>query len=549
MTFVRRGFRMAPVSITREEDISGYVVQQIHFFGQASIRTSRGNSSYANRQVNWLFPSNLAALAEIPDFGLPSVQVLIRDHTRAPLFRPFLDMAVGEILYSHHVGPSVKGIASTVGANGSITKTQLGICTHCVKADYQGPGYATVKRLFLAPGVLACPTHERPLFSACPRCSEKRQNTPAYMQPTLTCPCGDSLVELRKLDDSGLETAVAISSMAEQILQGRGPSSISPEEIRKAIRQNFAYDFRLPGHSRLTQLRNAVHQAICPEVREYLRLTDSTFIRMTGAGKKTILNPLQNLAIIFAVFGGFEGYTKTLATGQVTAMFQLSYVHQPKGNTKKSRYKKQPMEADYVAWVNSLPSDDLIALREKSRAWLTKLKHKRPGLTRKQLWTKVGRTHSLRFLSWVDKEWLDKELPIIPRDECKRMTIPAQTARDIADVVTQIHGLRRQSMKLRPLKRITYVMLAGSIPRTTFRRLVGNSKELQEAMEACLDTDESWRERVTSYICELARNVDPTTHLCDESTYTGLSYKDFFKRYRGVKAWLHRHIKNSATPR
>lgn len=248
----------ASVRIRDEQDIGGYVVQQLYFLAQSKLQRVLFLQGHRGNKLRWLFPSNLAALENRREIVVPRMEVMLRDHTRLPLYRPFVTSQVAEKLETHHIGKRVPRMAAYVATIGSMTETQFGICTDCVKEDYKEPGYAVSRRLFLVPGILACPTHRRALLTFCKGCQKKRYFNllPEYMVPGLICPCGKPLAEMVELDDAGLEAAVAIAVMTWQMLRGLSPKNISPENLRKAIFQSFDYSDALPGPKRADQLRN-----------------------------------------------------------------------------------------------------------------------------------------------------------------------------------------------------------------------------------------------------------------------------------------------------
>ena len=126
------------------------------------------------------------------------------------------------------------GIAGFVGMTHG-ARGRMAVCPECMAADTKENGYPFWRRLFLTPGIFACPTHERLLLTFCDTCQAGHRRNRSNWWPTERCYCGDSLQTVAELDTQGTECAIGIAKMANDILRVGGPVEMSSVLLCDAI--------------------------------------------------------------------------------------------------------------------------------------------------------------------------------------------------------------------------------------------------------------------------------------------------------------------------
>jgi len=451
---------------------------------------------------------------------------VLEEHTRLPLYRPFIPSELVKKLTKHHIGNRVRRMTSYVSPIGSMTETQFGICTECVKEDYRSPGYPISRRLFFVPGVLACPKHKCGLMTFCKGCQKKRYFNllPQYMVPGLVCPCEKPLEEMANLDEAGLEAAVAIAEMAILLLKGLGPKKLSARQLRRTIAKAYSFSEEIPGPLKAVQLRNTFEQALSKEIRRHLRITQATMVRFITEGRDLVRNPIQSIAAIYAVFGSFENYSKCAEENQPNARYQLSYVHQPFVRTRPLKPHINPIKKDeFFDWVHSMTPTERENFKLEARTWMKELMRRRPEVTRKIFHHRIGDSPELRYLRWFDRDWLELQFDAADRKPPKWGIDTV----DIEKVIKNVQKLSKHLKKASPQLRVFVTSLRGEIPVSSFQRLLLKSPALQTAVASEIDTDESWRERTTLYLTNKVKRFRPGSKWAQRSTFDNATFAAF----------------------
>lgn len=121
-------------------------------------------------------PTRLGVFAErLPPGSIFSADYLVRRHTLAPYYLPFMPAARADaLLHEMHTGGA--GDASRLLGLSACTvplPSHLRFCARCVRSDHAQYGVAAWRRVHQLPGVLVCPEHGVPLFETSVRRIER----------------------------------------------------------------------------------------------------------------------------------------------------------------------------------------------------------------------------------------------------------------------------------------------------------------------------------------------------------------------------------------
>lgn len=489
---VRRNPQLFTMHIVPEEDVTGFIVRQSFERSQGKVLIRPSTVADSTRRPGWVFPSGLGHLGEELQTKLPPVDELIDGHTRFPLYAKFLTEKDSKALREHHKGIAIKGVAARVGMTNGAFRGRMTMCPECMERDIHQNGYAIWHRLALMPGILACPVHKRPLLTFCEACEAGHRRVRTNWRPMRRCVCGGHLRVVARLDNKTQEMAISVASMADQILRGTGSSVVSSESVTQALHLYFGNCRRL--HNRLNE---ALYQAIGPDYRSFLGIGLDTLKRLVGSlgHYGPIRNPIQNLAVIHAVFGGFDNFSDVLRAGQETVGIRFSNPESDKKIPDKRRKDRYRTKEQYIEWVGGLPWEQQANLRLTYRKWLLELLHENPAIYRAELKSQPGSKAALRYLLNVDKAWYDRTLPSRARKRCY-VTQELINVRKIEQLTRHIQKRYELSLKERPMQRITKAYLLSNVSCETATNLVLTSEGIQMSLAACSETFAEWKKRV-----------------------------------------------------
>ncbi len=471
----------------------------------------------STKRPGWVFPSGLRPLVETLQDDLPQLPTVIDRHTRFPLFSRFLSPAESDVLREHHAGHAMNGIAGFVGVCHS-SRGRMAMCPDCMAIDIRENGYAFWRRLFLTPGVFACPAHERLLLTFCNTCEAGHRRNRSNWWPTERCSCGDSLQVVAELDAQGLESAIGIAKMAIEILNGTAPAELSNATVCQAIRHSFG---SVEGsYQQRELLAEALQQKIGESAIHRLGFGAVTIKRLGrfSNGLGYVRNPIQNLAAVHAVFGGFNGFLASLRASQSNAgclaLQRYTNVVARTGNPRKK--SEQPIE-HYIARVDALSPGEKWKLKFRYREWLLKLMIDNPGIQRSDLWRFPGKKAALRHLMHIDSGWYDLQLP--SRSKMPRVEEELRLIQEIQRLTEHIHQQYEQSTTKNPMRRVTKTYLLSNVRCESRGSRAIRSEEVQELLAAYVQAGDEHRERSRKSCCE--NSIDPALSIDDHKTAQG----------------------------
>jgi hypothetical protein len=526
------------MSILPEEDITGFVVRQSYERSQGRVLVKPNTLAESTKRPGWAFPSGLGRLMEEFRVALPNIEDVIDNHTRFPLYAPFLSPSDSKVLREHHEGRAMKGIAAHVGMVSGASRSRMAMCPECMDFDVKENGYAIWRRLSLMSGILACPVHKRPLLTFCGACEAGHRRMRTNWRPTVRCACGGSLAVVARLDEKAQEMAIGVAGMADQILRRTASVNVSSAAITKALAHHFGTCGALGPRSH-ERLKEALHQSIGPNGVSLLGIGTSTLKRLVGSSNSSgaIRNPIQNLAAIHAVFGGFDAFSATLLACQEKARYTNVDVEVANSNFDKRRKSRRLKGDKYTAWVAGLQPAQRTNLKTESRKWLLERMQEHPAIQRSDLWRLPGSYSALRYLMNIDTTWYDNMLPPIDGGR-NRVAKELLLIQGIARLSAHIQQRYELSIREKPIRRVTKTYLLTNAPCESGSNIVLKSEEIQMALDAYAETPGKRRKRITDMVCEEVRRIFPNHPFGAEKTYINLDERSFARRFYRAKKWL-----------
>ncbi|QDD66643.1 hypothetical protein EJD96_21980 [Herbaspirillum seropedicae] len=535
---------MIDTKIDDEQDITSYLVQQLYFSQQRSIRHFFEELSSAGELFFSLHQSDLRRLSLIKALDLPDAQAIVENHTRYRYYELGMDSRQKAILREHYLGKPILQLHTKTGMVDKVRSIH-GICVTCVSSDLMTKRFPITRRIFLVPGIVVCPTHNQPLLSFCRKCavSRRRHTHPEYVVPSLKCPCGNELEEIVHLDQRGHAAAVWIAGTCQQILQGLDVDDFTPQKVRSAVRTSTIFSRHLKGPTPLAQIMHTFDQAIGPILGRHLQLTESMMKRLIRKGGPPVKCTVQLLATIFAVFGDMQAYKNALTLGTAHIRFRFDFVVNTQGmpyqdekmqKLRDKKYKSISPNSVFTAQIKSLTADQKEELRTESRLWLAALKQKKPGLTFNTFRVGTGRSRWYRFLTIFDETWLREQFPGC-RSHQEMMSV---TAEEISSMKAEAKRIANETSKSRPFRRITRSHIRGKTTEQRFSSAMNMDVDFRKTVLRLVDTDEKWRKRLTRVICHRVSKIDANSRWGKRDTYDGLEFRDFKRLIQSAADWL-----------
>ncbi len=537
LSVARKSQQLFTMGILPEEDITGFIVRQSYERSQGRVLVKPTNVAEATNRPGWAFPSGLGSLTEEFRVALPSIDGVIENHTRFPLYAPFLSPEDSKALRGHHEGHAMKGVAAHVGMVSGASRSRMAMCPECMESDVKENGYTIWRRLSLMPGILACPVHKRPLLTFCAGCEAGHRRMRTNWRPTVRCACGGSLRVVARLDEKEQEMAVGVAALADQILRGTASAEVSSAACTMALGHHFGAR-GVPGLRSYERLKEALHQSGGPRSISLLGIGTCTVKRLVGSlsSHGPIRNPIQNLAAIHAVFGGFAVFSATLLACREKA----HYIETENRNFDKRRKCRRLKGEKYTAWMDGLRPAQKADLKAEYRKWLLERMREYPDIRRSDLWQHPGSNSALRYLMNIDTAWYDSMLPRMApgRDRVAEELLLIQGVEQLRAHIQQRYEL---SIRERPMQRVSKTYLLTNAACESATNLVLESKEVQMALDIYSETPAKRRMRVTEMFCCDIRKSFPDHPFGDEKTYVHLDDKRFANRLSRARKW---HTKN-----
>ncbi|MGF6571587.1 hypothetical protein ABH945_003708 [Paraburkholderia sp. GAS333] len=518
------------LQIRDEEDIAGF------FMNHASMRTSREHKDTrtGTKELSLRFPQNLAEVVESFPNELPGVEHVIDKHTRFKIYRAFMDELQAKEMYDYHLHGIPTAKLRSFGTQMLKLKRDIKFCPDCAEDDCANYGYSIWRRGHLMPGVLTCVTHQRMLVTFCEYCESKFGWLMPASQPTLRCLCGGALKSVARVGDIDVAKSIDIATMAEDLLRDAAPKRLTSENLSSAIGRQL-------GTGSLQDLRRRLRDALCSTVGEkaveMMGVRETTLDRFIGrqANLRPVRNPIQNLAVIRALFGGWQGLKH--AMDEIEPIEAKERSRRPFVRGEKSAEGLHRRK--YVEHYRGLTTGEASALRDKHRRWLLNIIGQDPSVRRMDLAKFSGYWPAIRHLLGIDSEWFERTLPDRNALKSGRKSQQMRVAKQVAQVVAHIFERRDLAIKTRPMSRIAKRYLVSAVRGAYRSRGVTSHPDVEKALKDCIDTHESWRARVTRDIVERVRLLRSDGHRwSDESWWNARRKEAFFNNSSKAKRWL-----------
>ncbi|WP_321952097.1 TniQ family protein [Paraburkholderia bannensis] len=513
------------------EEISGYLL------GAASRAISRGYSGDVNANVSWLFQKNLDEISKFFSPDLPHAHELIKNHTRLNAFKPFVSEGEIRDLYDWQLYGGLRPkILKSLRTKGG--RRRLKFCKECVVEDKKNFGYSIWRRAHLLSGIAACSYHLTYLVTICDFCeSTYKKNIPIWT-PGLRCICGGDLKIIPAARGLNIEFAIDVATMANELLEGKGPVGLTREGISTETRKY------LGGQSLVrscADIRKVLIDKVGLDAMAMIGISDGVIDRFvrTESCAEPIRDPVQNLVLMHSIWGGWPEFSGTSHLGgKLAPVVRVERAVVRGDDSAEGKRRKE-----YAAWYESLPSEDKNGLVNQYRNWLKEIINKNPSVKRKNLLSYPGYWPAIRHLMSVDKAWFDKKLPVSRTNlglliVNGRRSYHMATAEHIKEFVDNIYSRHAFAQATRPMRRISIRYLTSALPSKFMGALTIRHPDVRKAVDACKDTEESWRARVTRNIALLVRQYNPEHRWASESwwnTRTQTTYE--FNRWSALK-WL-----------
>ena len=195
----------------------------------------------------------------------------------------------------------------------------------------------------------------------------------------------------------------------------------------------------------------------------------------------------------------------------------------------------------YRDWVDQLPSDELVALRNTSRRWLLDIMVANAGIKRADLWRTPGNYSALRFLMLVDTKWFDDLMPAAHAH--RRASTELALLNEISRLTGYIKLKYEKSLKCQPWRRITKTfLLAGTRSESGLTKAI-ESDEVQASLKAYAESQTEHRERLIGLVCNEFRHRASSHALGDAQTYVCIQDRSCLSRLREARKWLSQNEK------
>lgn len=518
-----------------EEDVTGYALRSSLATGQSSELILPSTISRATKRPGWVLPSGLNTVA--PQFGLSvTPEEIYQNHTRGPLMEKFLNNEERALLFHHHFQKAVPGLAGLVGLTNRTTRGRMAMCPECIEADLRLNGYAIWRRLWLMPGVMACPVHQRVLLTYCNVCEAENRRLRTNWAPNLRCVCGQSLKAVNTMSSRAEELAIGVATMAYQGLQKNFGSDLSGTAVTQALRYHYG-NTRIGLQSPHMRLAEAFGDIAGPDALRLFGVKNLTLRRLVGDAPADgpIRHPIQVLAALHVSFGGFLGFEK--ATRSISGNFEFAMERKWPAPMKVGRQGNRKLGGQrYIAWYKSHSQIRQDEITSAAKDWLMSQIEEHPGFKRTDAWRSrtPRRFFHMRHLNLLEHEWLANVLPLTEPNSSK----PTLSSRDVALAVAHIKGRYDDLISIRPLTRISKSYLLTLLDCDVAPKVVLRSREVRAALAKYVDDIPKRRLRVTDWICAEVEKREPGHRYGESLRYTACSYLSFKKNYQKAKKWL-----------
>jgi hypothetical protein len=347
------------------------------------------------------------------------------------------------------------------------------------------------------------------------------------------------------MKDRHLEAAIGMGRMAEEVFARTVKDTVSAPNIRGAARRSLSTHIDRAG--RLALLQNLLNSAMNPEMLAHIGFTQSSVKRFVTKGQASyVASPMRNIAVTYALFGGFDGFYNAIDGTQIAdeKTNSSSYLHAFDSIQAKPRILHLDRR-NYLKLVDGLSTREFRAKSKQARSWFAELKKNQPKITRTALSRKFSRTEEFVFLKWVDDEWLTEQLVNPVAIERERHS---KAMRNSTYFKRHIKKNWDEALKRHPRRRVTLNQIRQPMTLKTFKALLSEHKHLKREVKKYIESEARWRRRMASLVVPKMKLYAPTHPLAKQSTYKGLTRKEFLLKFGTATKWIKRNMNASVTP-
>lgn len=390
-------------------------------------------------------PPHIDILASrLPGQPQENIDILIRENTLFPVFRPFLGRPVKSL------PPTTRGSGDTeishmprhvVGMSGDAK-----LCLSCASEDEKLHGVGYWRRSHQIPGVTVCWKHKELLLSSCPNCRFPFQHINKLLSaPWNACRCGErlpSVSESKTVDPLD----VAYANYAHDLFQEH-MAPVNPEFLMNAYREKI----KQRGFARgsLPDLKN-FQEALIQDLGEpFIRKVDPAFsakraqywLRLSYIESALDLPITRHLLLGMHLFGTANRFNLAVES-------QLSCGAAPARKSLKKSESNQNLQ------------------RDEFRRKITAELKKNPAITMERLWKR--RPGAVAWLYDNDKTWLNNTMSLHAKSDVAARPSQAKTEDALdRDYARMAEDISRKLFELpgKP-RRVTKGKILAGLPKT-----------------------------------------------------------------------------------
>lgn len=490
----------------------------------------------------WILPSGLEKLASLLHPGVPPAGALLLEHTLFPLFQPFLPSETASALRSHFLGTSVPGIAAACGLlpYGVSSRWNRSVCISCLAEDSES-GQLHWRTSHLIPGIAMCSIHLEPLYTYCETCASGFRQSMGVSLPSIRCACGGDLVRVRLLGTPEERRAEAeIACMAGQILTNHSFSDLTYDQILATI-SNRAKEFGYGGPGGLVRTRVMLEKRIGQETLDahHIRTGTATVFRQAFAGCQLPRNPIQNIVLIYGLFGSLENFINAAHSSSLSTWDSSLY----RDSTGKVVRRRLGRPHSYAKW-DRMTNEELAPVRANARRQALEAKQANPCLTRTEFSrASSASTVSYKFLLRFDKVWLDEIFPAKPFTSRNSSRFDENRVQRDHSLAAHVYTRRTLLVKSALPARITMRrLLQGHTLESVGRKRLKGFCATQKALIACVESSQDWSIRRTSLLLNFAFSLSPDAPFDKHLELSTLNQGQLKYLQRKINKWCEERV-------
>ncbi|WP_143432974.1 TniQ family protein [Herbaspirillum camelliae] len=484
------------MSIRPQEDITSFARDCAYYRMRGDIPLAMSLRGGTKRSPSWIHPGGLSSFVDCVPSLLPSLDAVIRNHTRYPLFAAMLSPQKREMLYQYHVDSLSMPFNQISPRMSGPLPGRLAMCPDCYEEDLDN-GYAFWHREFLTPGAMVCIKHNKFLLKRCDACDVDSRAVSSNWPISLECACSKKLTTVAELPLAEYVSNHSYMRHVQNYLDGTQPEELTADNVLKAIQHKLSRNRnqQAPAH----QLNMALEKRIGSAGINRLKFSAATIDGISGSRRKIkpARNPLQLLTAFDAVFENIEDFQMTLREAD-----EMSETNAPSRGNRWRQLTKQ--EIDHQT--------------HESRKWLKSALRKNPSISRSRLLRIPGAGRHLYHLYHHDAAWYAMQLP--PAAQLGKRP-PNNLEELVTQMVCHISSRYELGMEIWPPMRVTKRFLTEG---TTNKKSVSvmTSPEVINTLSQCIESDAEWQERRIQEVCKFVATKRPDSPYANPETYRGL---------------------------